>query len=173
MPGPRSVMLHRTWVGDRAMRSPGPGAAVSQPQVIELIRDSDTGLLLELKAPELYPGIVSDVVATMAAKPDYEESAVASGQLVIQSFTVAAMKDHKTQAPAIPVGLLGTPPVANLPALATWADQVDPNHLTIDHGYVERVHRLGMDCLVWTVDWSPAMRRAIGLGVDGGDHEQA
>jgi glycerophosphoryl diester phosphodiesterase len=135
--------------------------------VIDVLRDTDTGLLLELKAPELYPGIVSDVVATMAARSDYVDSAVASGRLVVQSFNVAVMKDHKTQAPAIPVGLLGAPPVANLPVLATWADQVNPNHLSIDHGYVEQVHRLGMECLVWTVDWGPAMRRAVGLGVDG------
>jgi len=136
-------------------------------QVIEVVRDSDTGLLLELKAPELYPGIVSDVVTTMAAEPGYVDSAVASGRLVVQSFNVAAMKDHKTQAPEVPVGLLGAPPVANLPVLATWADQVNPNHLSIDHRYVDQVHRLGMDCLVWTVDWVPAMRRALGLGVDG------
>jgi glycerophosphoryl diester phosphodiesterase len=135
--------------------------------VIDVLHDSGTGLLLELKAPEFYPGIVSDVVATMAARPDYVDSAVASGRLVVQSFDVAAMKDHKTQAPAIPVGILGAPPVANLPVLASWADQVNPNHLSIDHGYVEQVQRLGMDCLVWTVDWGPAMRRAVGLGVDG------
>jgi glycerophosphoryl diester phosphodiesterase len=128
-------------------------------QAIEVIRASGTGLLLELKAPECYPGIVTDVATTFRLMP--------MSRLVVQSFDIAAMKDHKTQAPAVPVGLLGAPPVANLPVLATWADQVNPNHLSVDHGYVAQVHRLGMECLVWTVDWGPAMRRAIGLGVDG------
>lgn len=136
-------------------------------QALEVIRNSDTGLLLELKAPQLYPGIVTDVVSTMRGIPEYVESAVAGGRLIVQSFNVAAMKDHKTQAPAVPVGLLGAPPVANLPVLATWADQVNPNHLSVDQAYVDHVHRLGMECLVWTVDWGPAMRRALGLGVDG------
>jgi len=136
-------------------------------EALEVIRNSSSGLLLELKAPERYPGIVSDVVSTMRGIPGYVESAVAERRLVVQSFDVAAMKDHKTQAPAVPVGLLGTPAVANLPVLASWADQVNPNHLKVDQAYVDRVHRLGMECLVWTVDWGPAMRRVLGLGVDG------
>jgi glycerophosphoryl diester phosphodiesterase len=136
-------------------------------EALEVIGSSDAGLLLELKAPELYPGIVSDVVSTMRGIPGYVESAAAERRLVVQSFNFAAMKDHKTQAPAVPVGLLGAPPVANLPVLASWADQVNPNHLKVDQAYVDHVHRLGMECLVWTVDWGPAMRRALGLGVDG------
>ena len=136
-------------------------------EALEVIRTSDAGLLLELKAPQLYPGIVSDVVSTMRAIPGYVESAAARRRLVVQSFDVAAMKDHKTQAPVVPVGLLGSPLVANLPVLATWADQVNPNHLSVDQAYVDHVHRLGMECLVWTVDWGPAMRRVLGLGVDG------
>jgi len=136
-------------------------------EALEVIRNSDAGLVLELKAPEHYPGIVSDVVSTMSEIPGYVDSAVARKRLVVQSFNVAVMKDHKTQAPAVPVGLLGAPPVANLPALASWADQVNPNHMSIDQAYVDHVHRLGMECLVWTVDWGPAMKRALGLGVDG------
>jgi glycerophosphoryl diester phosphodiesterase len=134
---------------------------------LELVNRSETGLLLELKAPELYPGIAYDVVTTMDDIPGYVESAVASRRLVVQSFNFAAMKDHKTQAPAIPVGLLGAPARVNLPVLASWADQVNPGHLTVDRAYVDHVHELGMDCLVWTVDWGLAMRRAISLGVDG------
>jgi len=134
---------------------------------IEAIRNSEAGLLLELKAPELYTGIVSDVVTAMSEVPGYVESAVAARRLVVQSSNVAAMKDHKTQAPSVPVGLLGNPAAAHLPVLATWADQVNPGHLSVDKAYVDRVHSLGMECLVWTVNWGPAMRRALGLGVDG------
>jgi glycerophosphoryl diester phosphodiesterase len=135
--------------------------------LLETLRRSRTGLLLELKAPELYPGIVSDVVATMRAVPGYVESAVASRRLVVESFSFAAMKEHKTQAPDVPVGLLGAPAVANLPALGTWADQVNPSHLSVDKAYVDRVHDLGMECHVWTVNRGPAMKRALRMGVDG------
>lgn len=136
-------------------------------EAIEVIRRSRAGLLLELKAPELYPGIVTDVVDTMRGIPGYVESAVADHRLVVQSFSFAAMKEHKTHAPSVPVGLLGNPARANLPVLGTWADQVNPSHLSVDGSYVDEVHRLGMGCLVWTVNRGPAMRRALRLGVDG------
>jgi glycerophosphoryl diester phosphodiesterase len=136
-------------------------------EAIEVISGSPAGLLLELKAPELYPGVVSEVVTAMSGRPGYVESAVAAGRLVVQSFDFAAMKDHKTQAPSVPVGLLGTPAPSHLPVLASWADQVNPGHLSVDKVYVDQVHALGMECLVWTVNWGPAMRRAMGLGVDG------
>jgi glycerophosphoryl diester phosphodiesterase len=131
-------------------------------EVLDAIGPSRTGLLLELKSPELYPGIVADLVAQMRRLRRIVEERV-----VVQSFDVAAMKEHKTLAPAVPVGLLGTPSRANLPALGTWADQVNPSHFSVDKGYVEQVHRAGMSCLVWTVDRPPAMRRALRIGVDG------
>ena len=135
-------------------------------QAIETAWNGGVGLLLELKAPELYPGLVPDVVATARAVPGFGR-AVADGKLVVQSFSFAAVKEHKTLAPSVPVGLLGAPSAANLPALATWADQVNPNHLSVDRRYVDRVHALGMDCQVWTVDRPTAMARALRLGVDG------
>jgi glycerophosphoryl diester phosphodiesterase len=136
-------------------------------EVIDVLRTSPSGLLLELKLPRLYPGLVTDVVSTCAAAPGFVESSVATGRLVVQSFDVAAMKDHKTQAPSIPVGLLGRFAPVNLPALSSWADQVNPCHVAADRAYVEQVQRLGMRCLVWTVDGSRAQRRVRRMGVDG------
>jgi glycerophosphoryl diester phosphodiesterase len=136
-------------------------------QAAQLVRSGPSGLLLELKAPALYPGVVEDVVATLRGVDGFVDSAVASGRLVVQSFDVAAMKEHKTRAPEVPVGLLGTPARANLLALASWADQVNPRHTRVDKGYVDQVHRLGMACQVWTADARWAVRRALRMGVDG------
>ncbi len=135
--------------------------------VIDEVRTSSAGLLLELKAPELYPGIVRDVVATLRGTPGYLASALPTGRLVVQSFNFAVMKDLKTQLPVVPVGLLGTPARAHLPVLASWADQVNPSHHTVNSAYVDHVHQLDMACLVWTVDRSHGMRRALRMGVDG------
>lgn len=134
---------------------------------IEVVRPSSAGLLLELKAPELYPGIVPEVVAELRGVPGYLDHAVRSGRLVVQSFSYSAMKDHKNRAPEVPVGLLGTPARGNLAALGTWADQVNPSHYSVDRAYVDQVHRQGMGCLVWTVNRGPALRRALRMGVDG------
>lgn len=125
-------------------------------QAIEVL--GSAGLLLELKAPGLYPGIVPEVAATLRQVPGCLDSAVAARRVVVQSFSFAAMKEHKTLKPVVPVGLVGAPARGNLPALATWADQVNPSHLAVDQAYVEEVHRLGMECLLWTVN------RARGCG---------
>lgn len=136
-------------------------------QAIDAVRSSGTGLLLELKAPALYPGIVTDLVSTLRGLTGYLSAAVADRRLVVESFDFAAMKAHKTRVPEVPVGLLGSPARANLAALGTWADQVNPQHWSVDSSYVDEVHRHGMGCLVWTVNRASAMHRALDLGVDG------
>ena len=88
-------------------------------QAINLIRASSTGLLLELKAARLYPGIVTDVVGALSSVPGYLREVAAGRRLVVQSFDVALMKDHKTREPGVRVGLLGSLAPANLPALGT------------------------------------------------------
>jgi glycerophosphoryl diester phosphodiesterase len=136
-------------------------------EAVEVIRRSGSGLLLEVKAPELHPGIAPEVVGALRAIPGYVDTAVRAGRLVVQSFDAAAMKAVKAEDPALPVGLLGTPSRATLPALGSWADQVNPSHFTVDRAYVAEVHRHGLACLVWTVDRGPAIRRAVRMGVDG------
>ena len=136
-------------------------------QVVEVLRPSTTGLLLEVKATALHPGIAADVASTLRAIPGYVDAAVATGRLVVQSFDHAAMRRHKELEPRIPVGALGTPMRAELGAIATWADQVNPVHWSARPGFVEAVHRHGMRCQLWTVDRAAHMRRALDLGADG------
>lgn len=136
-------------------------------ETIETIRPSRAGLLLEVKAPSLYPGIEADVAAAMRAVPGYVDSAVAARRLVVQSFDFSSMATFKEIEPTITVGLLGTPSPERLPELATWADQVNPHHKSVDAAYVAAVHDTGMDCLVWTVDVVADMNRAIDMDVDG------
>lgn len=136
-------------------------------EAIEVLWPSRAGLLLELKAATLYPGIVPEVAYAMQDIRGYVESATAARRLVVQSFCHTAMNDYKALEPSVPVGLLGTPTRAQLPELATWADQINPSHHTVDAAYVAAVHRTGMACMVWTVDRVPAMRRALDMGVDG------
>jgi glycerophosphoryl diester phosphodiesterase len=136
-------------------------------QVVHVLRHSRTGLLVELKATALHPGLASDVATALRGIPGYLENAAASGRLVVQSFDHEAMRQHKELEPSVPVGVLGTPTRPELGALATWADQVNPVHWSVRSSYVEAVHRHGMRCLVWTVNRPAHLRRALDLGVDG------
>ena len=126
---------------------------------LDVLALSDTGLLLEVKRPALYPGITADVAAALRSHP--------VGRVVVQSFDHGAMHELAGLAPSVPVGLLGHPPVRRLPALAEWASQVNPRHRRATPAYVAAVHAVGLDCLVWTVDQQPDIRRVLDLGVDG------
>jgi glycerophosphoryl diester phosphodiesterase len=133
-------------------------------EVLAVLRGTGTGLLLELKRPDLHPGVVADLAVELVA---HHRASGPPVDVVVQSFDVPAMKELKTRLPMLPVGLLGRPAVANLAALATWADQVNPSHLAADAAYVRAVRAHGMQCFVWTVDRVPTLRRALRLGVDG------
>lgn len=126
-----------------------------------------TGLLLEVKCPELYPGIERDLAAELAAVPGYVDDARARRSLVVQSFDHGSMLRLRRHLPEIPVGLLGAPHPRALPRLSRWADQVNPHHRVLDRAYVAAIHAAGMRCQTWTVDRAYDMRRAIRLGVDG------
>ena len=119
---------------------------------------SDVGALVELKAPATYPGIVAEMATLLEASP---------ARVTVQSFDHVSMRDLRHAAPSVSVGVLGSPARSLLPELAEWADQVNPHHRRVDRSYVDDVHASGMRCLVWTVDRSSAMCRAVRLGVDG------
>ena len=101
------------------------------------------------------------------ADPGDATGVVDLAHVVVQSFDVAAVKELKARCPGLVVGVLGLPPREHLPALGTWAGQVNPHHAALDAGYVDAVHANGMRCLTWTVDHRFAMRRVLRAGVDG------
>ncbi|MFP5252916.1 MAG: glycerophosphodiester phosphodiesterase [Actinomycetes bacterium] len=134
--------------------------------LLDLAGDLGLGVQLELKSPSAYPGIVGDLLEELRAWT-LRHAGRRRPPVVVQSFEVVALKELAARAPQVRLGVLGTPPLSHLPVLAGWAHQVNPRHVTVDRAYVDRVHELGLECLVWTVDRAWAMRRAVRLGVDG------
>ena len=136
-------------------------------EVLELVGGTGTGLLLELKKPELYPGVETDLAAELRAVPGFLNVALWDRRLVVQSFDHGAMARLKQGAADIPVGLLGALPRRRLEQAATWADQVNPRHRGLTASYVTAVQDAGLSCHAWTVDRPSDMARVVGLGVDG------
>ncbi|MEV1239092.1 glycerophosphodiester phosphodiesterase [Nonomuraea sp. NPDC050022] len=124
---------------------------------------SGLSLLLEIKAPELYPGIEKRVADELRG----DASWLSSGRLVVQSFNWASMRTFHRAMPQVPIGLLGTPAMADLPKVAAYATHINPPYGNITEQYVRRVHSLGMAVFAWTVDDPDVMRRLIGYEVDG------
>ncbi|QWC84100.1 glycerophosphodiester phosphodiesterase [Nocardioidaceae bacterium] len=127
---------------------------------LHLLVAARTGLQLELKRPELYPGVVDQLVAEL-------ERVRGRIPLLVQSFHEPSLRELRRQAPWLELGLLGRPHARRLAELGTWLQQVNPHHRRLDRRYVDAVHAAGMRCTPWTVDRRSAMRRVCGLGVDG------
>ena len=151
-----------SWFGRKYAGEPVP----TLKEMVELVRPTPSGILMELKSPELYPGIEKQVAAEFDSFPGYVRSAVAAGRLGVQSFDFDSMRIYKSIQPEVPVGLLGTPAYADLDGY-TWADQINPHLGSFDAGYVARVHALGMHIHAWTVDDAETMGDVLDRGVDG------
>ncbi|TMR09411.1 glycerophosphodiester phosphodiesterase [Nonomuraea turkmeniaca] len=132
-------------------------------ETLDAMSGSGMGLLLEVKKPELYPGIEQRIADELRRHPGW----LAPGRLVVQSFSWESMRRFHRLLPDVPIGLLGTPSTADLPGLATFADQINPPYPTLTASYVRRVHGLGMRVLTWTVDNPDVMRRMLAYRVDG------
>lgn len=152
-----------SWFSEEYAGEPVPTMA----EMVELIRPTSAGILMELKAPALYPGIEQQVAEEFASFPGYVDSAVAAERLVVQSFDWDSMARYHQAQPSVPVGLLGRPQEALLPELSTWADQINPSFRSFDKAYVDQVHELGMEVHTYTVNQPADMNLVLDRGVDG------
>lgn len=134
-------------------------------RLLDRLTGSGMGLRLEVKSPELYPGIGKDVRDVFKAHPYWLDRV--PDRFVVQSFDEDFVRDFERLMPAVTKGVLGTPDLGELASIARYADEVNPKHTSVDGAYVDRVHSLGMDCLLWTVDEKEDIARALDLGTDG------
>ncbi|MEU1046631.1 glycerophosphodiester phosphodiesterase family protein [Streptomyces sp. NPDC005897] len=143
---------------------------ITVDDVIRHIQHSRTGLLAEISPCSQYgTTVATDLADTLRGKPRYVRTALARKQLAVQSFETDDARTFHTAQPDIPIGILDAdrPTDTELTELSQWADQVNPQHTVTDQALVDRIHQLGMDINVWTVDEPGAIRKMAGLGVDG------
>lgn len=152
-----------SWFGEEFTGEQVPTLA----EMITQVRKSRAGIIMELKSPELYPGVEQKVVDVFDSFPGYVNSAIASERLAVQSFNWDSMATYAELEPDVPVGLLGTVPVADLATYAEWADQVNPNFNAVTPDYVNAVHDAGMVINTYTVNEVADMARLLDYGVDG------
>jgi glycerophosphoryl diester phosphodiesterase len=143
----------------------GTGVPTLQ-QVLDTLRGR-AGLLLEVKSPQLYPGIAEAIVAELDGE-GWLQADPRAGRLIVQSFDWQFMEQFNQLAPQVPAGLLGGPPSeAQMAELSAWADQINPSHTRVTAAFVDMVHRYGMETWPYTVNDADRMRQLIDLGVDG------
>lgn len=141
-------------------------------QFVHRVERHDQKLLLELKNPELYPGIEQETLKVLSNE-GWLDRAHLRDRLVVQSFSADSVRTVHELKPGVKTGFLGTPPVGDLPAYAGFADQINPPHTALSSGYVAAVqafrgpHDKPLEVLTWTVNDAAAARRVAGFGVDG------
>ncbi|MEU5754145.1 glycerophosphodiester phosphodiesterase family protein [Streptomyces sp. NPDC047829] len=142
---------------------------ITVDDVINRIRHTRTGLLAEISPCTHHTTIATDLAHHLKTKPAYLRRALARNQLAVQSFQTDDAKEFHTHLPAIPIGILNAqrPTDTELQQLSQWADQINPQHTVTDQTLVDRIHQLGMDINVWTVNEPGAIRTMAALGVDG------
>ncbi|MEU7065972.1 glycerophosphodiester phosphodiesterase family protein [Streptomyces sp. NPDC046161] len=129
-------------------------------------------LLLEIKKPELYPGIERQTLDLLDRLGWLDEAHVGR-RLVVQSFSADSIRVVHGMRPDIVTAFLGTPKVADLPRYAAFTDRINPWHTTISADWVAAVHRLrgahgrAMEVDTWIVDDAATARKVQGMGVDG------
>jgi len=141
-------------------------------EYLERVDDNDQKLLLEVKAPELYPGIEDDILRVLGEEGWLKRGHV-KHRLVVQSFSANSVRTVHERRPDITTGFLGTPAVGDLPKYAEFADQINPSNGTISEAYVAAVHTFDgphdkpLQVFTWTVNDAATARRVAGFGVDG------
>lgn len=141
-------------------------------QYMNRVSRNHQSLVLEIKKPELYPGIEKDTLRVLR-KTGWLDRDHVRNKLVVQSFSADSVKKVHALRPDIKTGFLGTPAAAELPTYAKFSDQINSTHTTISADYVSAIHRLKgahgkrLEIFTWTVDEAAAARRAAGFGVDG------
>ncbi|MFJ6081877.1 glycerophosphodiester phosphodiesterase [Streptomyces sp. NPDC092369] len=150
-------------------------AGVRVPTLDEYMRrveDNGQNLLLEIKNPELYPGIEQQILKLLGNEGRLDRP-YPDGRLIVQSFSADSLRLVHDLAPGVGTAFLGTPPVADLPEYAAFTDGINPSYASISTDYVSAAHALTgphgrpLAVLAWTVDDAATALRVTGYGVDG------
>ncbi|MEU7198929.1 glycerophosphodiester phosphodiesterase family protein [Streptomyces sp. NPDC045470] len=139
---------------------------------MDAVEDNGQKLLMEIKAPELYPGIERQILKELREDGWLDRQHV-KHRLIVQSFNAGSVKKVHSLRSDVKTGFLGTPAVAELPKYAAFADQINPQYKSIDAGYVAAVHKVKgphgrpLEVFTWTVDDAASAVKAAGQGVNG------
>ncbi|MFE9447595.1 glycerophosphodiester phosphodiesterase [Streptomyces sp. NPDC006739] len=128
-------------------------------------------LLLEIKNPELYPGIERQTLALLGNQGWLDRRHL--GRLIVQSFSADSVRIVHGLKPCVTTAFLGRPSVVQLPGYARFTDLINPSFGSISASYVSAVHGLKgphdkpLGVFAWTVNDAATARRAADEGVDG------
>ncbi|GAA3792010.1 hydrolase [Streptomyces coacervatus] len=141
-------------------------------QYMRRIEHNHQKLLLEIKNPQLYPGIEQQTLKLLSNEGWLDRQHLAD-RLIVQSFSADSLRIVHDLKPAVHTAFLGTPRISELAAYARFTDGVNPSFGSISTGYVSAVHAFKgphgkpLNVFTWTVNDAGTAWRATRYGVDG------
>ncbi|MGW3204961.1 glycerophosphodiester phosphodiesterase [Streptomyces sp. NPDC001135] len=128
-------------------------------------------LLLEIKNPELYPGIEQQTLKLLGNDGWLDHQHL--GRLIVQSFSADSIRTVHELKPAVTTGYLGSPTTEQLRQFAPYTDLINPSYGSLSQAYVSAVHAVDgphdkpLGVFAWTVNDAASARRVADYGVDG------
>jgi glycerophosphoryl diester phosphodiesterase len=125
------------------------------------------GILIELKAPELYPGIEEQVAEALIER---NLDQAQNEKIIIQSFNFQSMKKMDQLLPKVPIGVLTSNRTHTtqeaLKEFSTYAEWFNPSYGIVTEEVVDKVHGLDMQIGSWTVRSQEAADFLFDMNVD-------
>ncbi|WP_085993968.1 glycerophosphodiester phosphodiesterase [Oceanobacillus senegalensis] len=137
-------------------------------EVLDAFRGK-VGILIELKAPELYPGIEKKIAEALKERNMHQSN---NEKIIIQSFNHESMEKSKELLPNLPHGVLAGTSWKNvteeqLSEFAMYADYFNPNMNIVTDELVSDVHEAGMEIYPYTSRSQEQAFHLFDLNVDG------
>lgn len=139
-------------------------------EYLHLLDRTGQGALLEIKDPQLYPGLAGQMAR--ALKRYGWLDAAHHGRLIVQSFSASAVRRFHRDEPYVHTALIGEPTGRALRAAAKYTDAICPKYTHVTRGYVRAAHRLHgvhglpLKVMAWTIDTRHRAHTMAGDGVD-------
>jgi len=140
-------------------------------QYMRRVEHNHEKLLLEIKNPELYPGIERQTLKLLGNERWLDSAHL--GRLVVQSFSADSVRAVHDLKPALTTAYLGRPSLAQLQRYARFTDLINPSYGSISGSYVAALrtfdgpHGRPLGVCAWTVDDAATARKVARYGVDG------
>lgn len=135
-------------------------------EVIELCLMFKKKLLIEIKKPNLYPGIERKLLAML------KNWGIHSSQVIIQSFDISCIEQLCELCCEYELGVLCSKrkywyKKPNYLRISQIANYVNPNYALVSRRFVEEAHRYHLKVMSYTVNKSSIAKKLLKYGVDG------
>lgn len=134
--------------------------------VLKLIKDTHIKLLIEIKQPENYPNIESDIIAMI------KQHDISYNQIMIQSFNRNSIQKISTLLPDIELGVLIKKKnrfisKRAIKKIGEYANYINPNYKIVTRKFVEAAHASQLKVLPYTINNKSTAQKMLAMGVDG------